>query len=250
MIRLILVFLLSSPVLFAAPLTDGAFILTHPSKLYQTGPNLIGETNNYLKSFHIKDAQIIGLYQIPIEVDPLWYARPISYFTESYYSHGGEHDLQFPSSEKNSFTLYLSGGYLSACLGRTTSNLIYDFLRPEVKTKTLELKLLTKSIFTGYLEENGRLVPESPYWESILDDSIDGLSFFETVKLAPKSEIHNFYYETMDIALLQKSPLSNRYQEKDFNLIIKYDSKSFYLVKSNKIDSKNIVVSFIDAASF
>lgn len=227
-------------------LENGAYILTHPSRHYQTGKELIAATNNYLHKHFKRGSQIIGLYQVPIEADPLWYARPLTYFSESYYSHGGEHDLRFPKEMYEEFHLALSGGYLSACLGRTASNLIYDFLRPEVETQNLELRFYSRSVFTGFLDKNGRLEPESPYWESISDFSIDGLSFAEATRLVPPNELKAFMLETMQIALLKKAPLSNRAKIKDFNIIVKYPGGEFYLIRSNTKDYKTIIARFVN----
>lgn len=186
-----------------ASLSSDSLLLVHTSQHYHTSPETIQFTNLMVQSFLAKNKPVIGLAQVNIKEDPLWYTdRNI----ESYYSHAGESSLS-PNNQIN-FKITFVGGYHSACLGRALSEQIAKFLENS-QSQTLEVRLPMKGIFTGFFFKNQKLNP-TPEQESKADSSLDGLNLNEATSKMTDSEWLRFIEESLRWAIYTKAPLSRR----------------------------------------
>lgn len=203
----------------AVILEQDALILTHTSRHYHTNSKTILKTQELIQN---SKSEVIALVQNPLSLDDLWYGEPLSNITHEFYSHAGEHTLTFPEKEAKEFHLTAVGGYLSACLGRTLSTLVREFIRNSGELKTLTLHLPMNGIFTGFIKKDQELIPKTPYQESILDSSMDGLNLEEVLTLIPEEALEPFLQETIIISIYQKSTMMDVSQsEFDLEVLVK-----------------------------
>lgn len=220
-------------------LSNHSLILTHTSKYYHTDPETEAATQNLMVK---AQGPIIALVQNPLTTDTEWYGNPLSLIEYEFYSHAGEHKLTFSSHKIQAWHVTVAGGYLTACLGRTLTNLVSNFILDSGRSKELTIHLPMKAIFTGFISNNHKLVPETPYKESILDSSMDGLNLSQVLGMVKPQELLTFMKETVLIAVYQKSPMHQMPQEK-FDLEVKIRGKKLFELGNQKSDKK-ITLSF------
>ena len=231
-LALIFLFLVSFSVK-AMDLADGSLILTHTSKYYHTDPETEATTQSLMQK---AQGPIIALVQNPLATDREWYANPLSLIDHEFYSHAGEHQLTF-STEKKEWHVTVVGGYLTACLGRTLTGLVASFITDSKEATLLTIHLPMKGIFTGFILSNNKLVPQTPYQESILDSSMDGLNLSQVLKQVSPKELESFMRETIKIAIYQKSPMHKMPQE-NFFLEVRIQGKKIFELGNQKTFKK------------
>lgn len=203
---------------WALELSPDTLILTHTSRYYHTNAETIYATENEIQ----KATTVIALAQFPIATDSDWYGFPLSKIQYEFYSHAGDHTLSFPKISKDGkFTVTVVGGYFSACLGRSLSTLIVNFLSDSGSILELIINLPMKAIFTGFIAKDGVLIPKTPYLESILDTSMDGLNLDEVLKLVAEKERSSFIKESIELAIFNRSNAS-------FSLEAKINGRTLY----------------------
>lgn len=220
-------------------LVQNSLILTHTSRHYQTGAETISATQDLIRK---SSGPVIALAQEPIAQDRDWYGDPLEKIRYEFFSHGGEHTLSFPKSGDR-FEVMAVGGYLSACLGRTLSTLVGNFIADSGSMKQLVIHLPMKAIFTGYVEKSHQLVPQTPYLESILDSSMDGLNLDQVLTRIPVRHWTPFMAESIDISIFQKSTMTSVSKDRFF-LEAQIDHQVVFRTGNEKA-SKKITLDFI-----
>jgi len=239
MFKLVALLVFISKLSFATTIFDGELIVVHPSKHYHTNPDTIIATNKLIQKFD----RSVMLYQYDPSDDPLWYAD-LNLKNQVYvYSRSGENKLAL-SAKSSSIEVTMAGGYLTSCLGRAIADVMATFLKSK-NLKTLKINLESSAIFTGHLEQNQSLVPNTPYAESILDDSVDGLSFSEVLSVL-NGDNKAYFAELLEIGFIKNAPMMIQF---DYNYkinvklagkLILTDTYTYQGVK----DSKNIIIEF------
>ena len=185
-------------------LANNSLILTHPSKYYHTDRQSKEVTQKLMRE---NQGPIYALAQWPIEEDKQWYALPIEMIDVEFYSRAGEHEFIFPKDLKmNDFHVTLAGGYLSACLGRTLTGIVSEFILRKNQIETLHIHLPMKAIFTGFTLREGKLWPVTNKDESIFDDSVDAFNLNNALSFVEKKT--EFLQEAFHVALLRKYPMN------------------------------------------
>lgn len=223
--------------IFSFPLEQNSLILTHTSKHYQTGIETIRETQRLIAQ---NKGPVYALAQFSIQDDIDWYGLPLSFITKEFYSHAGEHKFRFNDHSIKEWNIIVVGGYLSACLGRTLTSLIEEFTTKTNETKTLKINLPAKAIFTGYLKEKNELIPKTPYLESILDSSVDGLNLQEVLSTLPEESIFLFLKETLEISIFKKSK-KLKYILDQFSIEVIIEKNQILLI-GNNYSSKKVIL--------
>jgi hypothetical protein len=225
----------------AVVLSNNSLILTHTSMYYHTGARAQALTHELLKE---NKGPVFALAQHPISLDKQWYGLPHSHINAGLYSKAGEHNFRFPRlMNESKFQLTVVGGYLSACLGRTLSMLIVNFVQDAPLNKTLLIHLPSEAIFTGFLSQNGELHPSTPYKESILDDSVDGLNLKQVLNHIKLNDEYPFFEETIKIALFQKREM-NVISLSEYLLDIRLSGRRLMKIGSEN-SGKKIILDFI-----
>lgn len=186
-------------------LPDGAIVVTHATRYYHTNPETIAVTNSLLTLAATAGHPIYALGQTAIADDPDWYTFRDDRLTHRFLSRAGEHDL-YPRTETATFSLTAMGGYHSACLGWTLSELTSRFL--DTNGSELTIRLPMRTVYTGFLfGADGQLKPHTPYDESILDDSIDGLNLNQATAAMDDLRWTDFLRVSLQIAVFDKAPM-------------------------------------------
>ncbi len=235
----IFTFLLILSISFTAlgqQLSNHALILTHTSRYYHTSNETILATQELIQN---AKGEVIALVQNPLSKDSDWYGLPLNRIQREIPSRAGEHKITFPLIHEVDLTV--AGGYLSACLGRTLSDLISRFISESDQTSKLNIHLPMKAIFTGFVEKQNKLIPLTPYQESILDLSMDGLNLEQTLALVPEEQLKQFLAETIYIAVLDKSPMPKISKDR-FSLKATLNGKQIYQIGNSSL--KEITLSF------
>lgn len=228
-------------------LQNDTLIITHASRHYHNNQQTIDFSHSLIRDFYLRKRPVFALVQNPLDQDPLWYATPLEYMTQTFYSHAGEHQLFISNIPAQEIRIYVIGGYLSACLGRTVSELISSMVKSSPGPQKLIINLPMKGIFTGFLlDQYGQLVPGTPYLESILDDSIKGINFLQVWQSLSLSRKAWFLEQTLEIALFQKSSLRDHdLSLVDIEVYVGQQYFSFREEKNNKA-SKTIRLNFFE----
>ena len=239
MLKLVALLGFISKLCFAATIFDGDLIVVHPSKHYHTNPDTIIATNKLIQKFD----RSVMLYQFEPADDPLWYAD-LKLGNQIYvYSRSGENKLSL-STKSSSIEITMAGGYLTSCLGRAVADVMATFLKSK-NLKTLKINLESAAIFTGHLKQNQSLVPKTPYAESILDDSVDGLNFSE-VLLVLNGNNRSYFSELLKIGFIKNAPMMVKF-DYNYRINVRLNHKSIltdtYTYQGVK-DFKKIIVEF------
>ena len=138
----------------------------------------------------------------------------------------------------------MAGGYLTSCLGRAISDVMATFIKSK-NLKNLKINLVSSAIFTGHLKKNQSLVPKTPYAESILDDSIDGLNFSEVLSVLNGNNKH-YFTELLKIGFIKNAPMMVKF---DYNYRINVKLKDEHILTDtytykNVKNNKQITIEF------
>lgn len=208
--------------LYAVVLLNNDLIVVHPSRIYHTNAATIAFTNDLIS----KASRSILTYQNMPALDSNWYITEPS--ENLVYSKAGELDMSF-SDDVNNIELNFAGGYLTSCLGRTISEIIATFVVHN-KLKTLTINLKSKAIFTGHQIIKDKLEPKTAYEESILDDTIDGITLNRVLRFTKVDYIEEF----IRIGFIKKSPI--------YKLNLKFSSHYFKNKAILKFENKLIII--------
>lgn len=175
-------------------------ILVHNSTYY----HLQTETTNNTQSL-IDDTQgdVIGLFQKNTFDKMPWYI-PTSNIEQMIPSRAGEHDLYIESNNKLEVTM--TGGYFTHCLARAVSHLIQNQLK--YNPHPLKIILPSSTIFTGHIIENGMLVLQTAYQESILDDTVQGINLNQVLQTFSYEQVLNYLEEAISIGIINYKAIS------------------------------------------
>ena len=185
-------------------LPSGALVITHATRYYHTNPRTIAATRKLLSQAKLDHQDIFLLSSNPLPGDRDWYTQIMG---KALYSRAGEHPL-YPANEKiGVFRVDVAGGYDCACLGRTVSDLVSRFVT-ETSIKELQVNLYLDAIYTGFrFDSKGQLNPSTPYEESYLDDSVDGLNFYQVTSDMNDEVWADFLMDSLKWAVMKNYPM-------------------------------------------
>lgn len=221
-------------------LPDDALVVTHASRYYHTAVETEEATNDIVAEAISTGRKVFALGQSDVTTDSDWYTLRHAPNLVPLISRAGEHHL-YPGHAAKTVTVI--GGYHSACLGRTLSELAARFIEKS-DGAVLEIRLPMRAIYTGFLFDSDRkLVPPTPRQESILDNSVDGLNLRTVTDAMTDSEWANFMYDSLRIAVFEKSPM-RRLDLSGVAFSIRRHGKTMLLIPGRTGDAPAKVVIF------
>jgi len=206
-----ILFILFSLNSLAVVINNNDLIVVHPTTYYHSDSQTINYSNELVSRMNS-----VLLYQNEPSTNSKWYILRDRNQTEIY-SVAGRFNPEINNKKLN---VSLIGGYLTHCLGRASASLIAKAIDSK-NIMQLNLYLKTRGIFTGHLMERGEIVPATPYEESILDDTIDGLNLFTVLdSLSYKSKV-NYLMEAVQVGIFKTYDVINT-QSKNYLVNVFY----------------------------
>ncbi len=210
---------------FAVAINNNDLIVVHPTTYYHSNSQTINYSNELVKQMNS-----VLLFQKDPRTNSKWYILRGINQTEIY-SVAGRFTPEF---HEEKISVSAIGGYLTNCLGRASASLISSVIDSK-NVSQINLHLKTKGIFTGHLLERGVLVPLTPYEESTLDDTIDGLNLNEVLVSLSVKSAQQYLIDATRTGILRTYDLINT-QNKNYEIKIFYKNR---LIKSYSSVSKS-----------